>query len=81
MPEYLINLLAQVPLVGIFVWFTLEIMKRQERSNLQRDEQWMAFLKEQAERHNIGLARVAEDVKSNTLEVRALRISSQGATT
>lgn len=73
MPEYAVSLLVQIPLVGIFVWFTLEIMKRQERSDEKRDEQWRGFLREQAKSYSSALGRVAEEVKENTAEIRALR--------
>ncbi len=79
MPEYAISLLVQIPLVGIFVWFTLEIMKRQERSNDRRDDQWREFLKDQAEQYNSAISRIAEEVKANTSVLQMLRdqIASQ----
>lgn len=79
MPEYAVSLLVQIPLVGIFVWFTLEIMKRQERSNDRRDDQWREFLKDQAEQYNSAISRIAEEVKANTSVLQMLRdqIASQ----
>lgn len=57
-----INLLMQIPLVGLFVWF---ILKRDERSDAQqkeRDEQWRAFLQEQREQNNAALSRLANEI-------------------
>jgi hypothetical protein len=72
MPEF-VNLLMQIPLVGIFVWFTLKMLEIQEKANQERDEQWRRFLQDQAEQYNKGLARIAEEVKENTIELRKLK--------
>ena len=42
-----IGLLIQVPLVGIFIWFTLRIVDRFLKSLDDRDRQWQTFLAEQ----------------------------------
>ncbi len=69
--EFMVGLLGQVPLVGIFVWFVLEMLKRQAKIDERRDAQWRVFLAEQGERQNTGLARIAEEVKKNTARVSA----------
>jgi hypothetical protein len=40
------GLLAQIPLVGIFVWFTLKIISIFMSWLEKRDAQWQAFLEE-----------------------------------
>lgn len=60
--EPYINLLMQIPLVGLFVWF---ILKRDERADIQqreRDEQWRSFLQEQREQNNAALQRLAGEI-------------------
>ena len=64
MPESIVNLLAQVPLVAIFVWFILERDKRTDAIQIERDNQWREFLKEQREQNNAAVARLAEEIKS-----------------
>jgi hypothetical protein len=64
-----INLLIQIPLVGIFVWFTLERDKRAQANEVERDTQWRDFLKEQRVANNEALGRLAEEIKN--LRIRA----------
>lgn len=56
-PE-LITLLAQVPLVGVFIWFVLEWSKRTQISMENRDEQMRDFLSEQRKQDRDVLSRL-----------------------
>lgn len=81
--ESIINLLVQVPLVGIFIWFVLQIT-RSERTERQamataakeerekRDTEWRLFLAEQREAANSSTARLAEEIKSIGMSVAAV---------
>jgi hypothetical protein len=46
MPEY-INLLIQIPLVGIFVWFSLRLSADHRADAERRDSQWQMFIEQQ----------------------------------
>jgi len=62
--EAWLNLLVQVPLVGIFIWFILERDKRSNASQLERDREWRDFMREQREAHTGALSRLAEEIKA-----------------
>jgi hypothetical protein len=72
MPESVINLLIQIPLVGIFIWFILERDKRSDVKQLERDEQWREFLKEQRAQNNAAVSRLAEEQKEMRAEFAKL---------
>lgn len=42
------NLAIQIPIVAAFIWFVLEMDKRNAAYAARRDEQWRAFLAEQS---------------------------------
>ena len=67
--EGYISLLVQIPLVGMFIWFTL----RQNHDFLtameKRDEQWRIFLKAQTDSMSTAISRIAEEVKNLGREV------------
>lgn len=73
-----ISLAAQVPLVGIFVWFTLQQQKLGQDSQAKRDHEWREFLREQREANNAAMARLAEEIKAISgvlASVQALMVS------
>lgn len=72
MNEY-IGLLIQIPLVGIFVWFTLRQNKDFLNAMEQRDAQWREFLKSHTDSSNAAISRIAEEVKNLAREVSALK--------
>lgn len=59
----LLPLFAQVPLVGIFVWFVLERDKRESEARQHRDEQWRGFLTEQRQSTNMALQSLADSLE------------------
>jgi len=67
--DAVISLLIQIPLVGIFIWFILERDKRGDAALAARESQWQMFLREQREQNNQALARLAEELKSMSVEV------------
>lgn len=72
MSDAVINLLIQIPLVGIFILFILERDKRSDAKQLERDQQWREFLKEQREQNNAAVARLAEEIKKIAQQVSHL---------
>ena len=66
------RLLPEIALVGIFVWFVLELSKRQFDSQEARDTQWRDFLSQQSKQSNEAIGRIAEEVKAMTAHVAAL---------
>lgn len=47
MPEYAINLLIQVPLVGAFIFFALRLSADYRADTERRDKQWQTFIEQQ----------------------------------
>ncbi len=75
MEPSLYSLLAQIPLVGIFIWFVLEMMKRYGEERSSRDVQWREFLKDLRDAQNVAIARLAEEIKCIAIEVAQMRES------
>jgi Na+/phosphate symporter len=71
--DAVVSLLIQVPLVGIFVWFTLSVMKQNQLSSEKRDGEWRDFLREQRESSNHALSRIAEEVKVMSQQLAAMQ--------
>ena len=68
-----IGLLIQVPLVGMFIWFTLRQNKDFLTAMERRDEQWREFLNNHTESTNQAIGRIAEEVKHLAREVSEMR--------
>jgi hypothetical protein len=61
--EAWVSLLIQVPLVGVFIWYSLEQQKRNQASMDKRDEAYLkalAAITERMDRHEIATARMEE---------------------
>lgn len=69
MTSELISVLAQVPLVGAFIWFVLELTKRQQAEQTERDHQWRTFLTEQGSSNNEALGRMAIELRATATEL------------
>jgi len=39
-----LSLFIQIPLVGIFIWFTLQLLKLNREERVSRDSEWRSFL-------------------------------------
>lgn len=46
-----ISLAIQIPLVGVFIWFTLQLQKRHDDSQALRNKDWRDFVKQQRDDH------------------------------
>lgn len=84
MQENYISLLIQIPLVGIFVWFSLRLIsmfmvaiERFLKSLEDRDVQWREFLEEQRISSQEAIAhmagRFADEIKVLAKEVAELK--------
>lgn len=75
--EAYIGLLIQVPLVGIFVWFSLTVIKIFLTSLDKRDEQWQSFLEEQRKSYHDAIqgmaSRFGDEIRVLGKEVSELR--------
>lgn len=49
MPDQVISLLIQIPLVGAFMWFALRLSADYRADTDKRDKQWQAFIEQQNE--------------------------------
>lgn len=58
--EGLWNLLVQIPLVGIFVWFVLELDKRNKTSMDKREEQYSRSIEKRDEQYIRSLTSITE---------------------
>jgi hypothetical protein len=63
MPTELINILVQVPLIAAFIWFVLELTKRNQEAMDHRDIQMQTFLKEQREADRAILGQLSEEIR------------------
>lgn len=72
-----ISLLVQIPLVGIFVWFSLRLISVFLESIDKRDVQWQKFLEEQRKASHEAIAHMAErfatEIKALAKEVAEIR--------
>lgn len=83
-----IGLLIQVPLVGIFVWFALQLVRLFNDTITKRDDAWRVFLEQQEEASRSFLkqnadastaaiqqmtARFADEIRNLTKEITELR--------
>lgn len=75
--ETWLGLLIQIPLVGIFVWFSLQLITVFLKSIDARDAQWRDFFKQQQAANNEAIAhmaqRFADEIKAIGKEVAELK--------
>lgn len=57
--EAWISLAIQIPLVGIFVWFSLQLISYFLNSIDKRDAAWREFINSQREANNLSIANMA----------------------
>ncbi len=78
MLDPVISLLIQVPLVGVFIWFALQLTKNAQTSQDKRDAEWRQFLIEERKARSDSTGRLAEEIKEATKllgQMQALMIS------
>ncbi|MBK8421764.1 hypothetical protein [Candidatus Villigracilis saccharophilus] len=75
--EMWISLLIQVPLVGIFVWFSLQLISYFLKSIDTRDAAWREYMTQQREANNQAIKHMAErfsdEIRTLGKEVAALK--------
>lgn len=80
--QEIVQLLIQVPLLGVFVWFTLKLSGDFRADTAKRDEQWQKFIEQQNElwrnfiRELVERSSSADDTVSQRLSELALVIRS-----
>lgn len=57
--ESWISIAIQVPIVGIFVWFSLQLVSNFLKSIDQRDAAWREFMNQQREANNNNITSMA----------------------
>jgi hypothetical protein len=79
--EAWVSLAIQIPIVGIFVWFSLQLISSFLKAIDQRDKSWQEFLNQQrdADRASIAnmAARFADEIRTLGKEVAELRGTKQ----
>lgn len=68
-PDNYIGLLIQIPLVGIFVWFSLNLINTFLKSIDERDKQWRVWMEQERRANNEAIAHMGASL---TAEVRNL---------
>lgn len=72
-----IGLAVQIPIVGIFVWFSLQLIANFLKSIDTRDAAWREFMNQQREANNQAIAnmaqRFADEIRVLGKEVAELR--------
>jgi hypothetical protein len=75
--EAYIGLLIQIPLVGIFVWFSLQLITIFLKSLDARDVQWRSFMEQERKANQEAIshmsARFADEIRTLGKEVSELR--------
>lgn len=73
MPDNVVSLLIQIPLVGAFMWFFDRLVSKHQAEIDRRDQQWRDFLREERTQLNrntdaiVGqLNALSENVTANT---------------
>ena len=72
------NLLVQIPLVGVFIWFTLQFLKlqREERDQtatkareerMQRDKEWRSWLTSEQEKNSTALVALVGETRTGAM--------------
>ena len=76
LPDFL-GLFVQIPLVGIFVWFSLQLISTFLKSIDSRDEQWREFFNLQRESNNAAIhsmaTRFSDEIRVLGKEISDLR--------
>jgi hypothetical protein len=72
-----VSLATQIPLVGLFIWFSLRLITLFQSNLERRDKDWRAFLTEQRQENHASLAamasRFSDEIHCLTSEVQQLK--------
>lgn len=66
MPEWLLPIIAQVPLVVLFMWYQERAETRQSAAREKQHGEWREFMREQGAANNETVKGIATEVKANT---------------
>lgn len=79
--EAYVGLLIQIPLVGIFVWFSLQLISTFLKAIEQRDQAWRDFLAQQRQFDREAIAHMAQrfsdEIRTMANEISEFRGRSQ----
>jgi len=75
------SLIAQVPIVVIFVWFVLEMDKRNAKYAASRDSQWRAFFEKIVKDNSKDMESVTTVLEKLVTEMQEHREEFRDATT
>ncbi len=75
-PTDYIAMLVQVPIVGIFVWFSLQMLSKFLDALEQRDLAWREFIKQQAESNQDFLKQQSE-VSTAAIQAMTTRFADE----
>jgi hypothetical protein len=59
----LVSIAAQIPIVIVFIWFTLKIQEKSDKMVTNRDAQWMKFLEESENRSMAAYQGIVDELK------------------
>lgn len=78
----LTRLLPELALVIVFIYFDLERDRRQMQKDERQSKEWREFLTTQQNQNGVALARLAEEIKGNTIALNELstRVAAHEAT-
>ncbi len=72
MDPTLVSFLSQLPVVGIFVWFCLRLIKDARTERTDRDAKWRAFFKEERDRRTQNMDKGLTKLEALTKEIHLL---------
>lgn len=83
MNDQYLGLLIQIPLVGIFVWFSLRLIDMFLKNLDARDVQWREFMKQEREANHAAVAHMAErfaaEIRNLSDEIGEVRESNHAS--
>jgi hypothetical protein len=79
MPDSVISLLVQIPIVGAFIWFTLRLRDEERKERKERDQEWRGWLKDE---HTAFMSFLTEERTARSVELdRSFTVLSDGLKT
>lgn len=72
--EQITSVVLQLPLVAIFVWFSLELLNRFQKTQERRDVEWREFLEQERSARTEMARRLAEEIKQMSVVVERLTV-------
>lgn len=66
MPDSVISLLVQIPIVGAFIWFTLKLRDEERKERQSRDQEWRGWLKDE---HTAFMSFLTEERNARSIQL------------